>query len=402
MTGQAEGPTADFLSFIQMSPVRQRTAGLTEPMRASGRGALRLNLEIPLAEPAGTRVAGQYEFSGNEIVVHPRLPAIEAAAGKLAFTESTLTLDDAQGRLFGGPVSINGATQADGSVHIAAKGEAPLPMFDHPWRKHLSGRAAYTATVQLVKGRAQIVVRSPLQGVASTLPAPLAKRAADSLPLQLELLPDERVRVKLGTVAAAEFAGNRTAIALGPALETALKLPQRAGTLVYGSLPALDVDKWLPLLAGEPQAAAVAFDVRVGVLDLYGKRLHDVAARGAGDPGGWNATLAARELAGELAYRGSGGGKVVARLTRFQSPEAYPGRARPADVRAEGPARDGSGRGALHAGRQGARSRRDPGPARRRHMAHREARHDERRGKPRGAGHLAKRRADANAARLRA
>ncbi len=69
----------------------------------------------------------------------------------------------------------------------------------------------------------------------------------------------------------------------------------------------------------------LAFDVRVGVLDLYGKRLHDVAARGAGDPGGWNATLAARELAGELAYRGSGGGKVVARLTRFQSPEAYPG-----------------------------------------------------------------------------
>jgi uncharacterized protein (TIGR02099 family) len=325
VSGEARGPTADFLNFVQVSPVRQRTAGLTEPMRAAGRGELRLKLEIPLAEPASTRVQGAFEFAGNEVTVHPQLPAIEAASGRLAFTESTLTLSEAHGRLFGGPVSVHGATQAQGAMHVAAKGEAALPQFDHPWRKYLSGRADYTATLQLAKGRAHIAVRSSLQGIASTLPPPLAKQAGDTLPLQLDFLPDERVRVKLGAIAAAELSRERTAVALGRALDTPLKLPERPGTLVYGSLAALDLDRWLPLLASQPQAAAAAFDVRVAVLDVYGRRLNDVAARGAADAGGWNATLSSRELAGELAYRSPGGGRLVARLTRFRTPEIYPG-----------------------------------------------------------------------------
>jgi uncharacterized protein YhdP len=339
LSGEAQGATAQFLGFIQASPVRRMTAGFTDPMSASGNGRLRLKLELPLKEPARTRVAGAYEFAGNNVVVNAQLPPLEAATGKMSFTESTLTVSDVQGRLFGGPVAISGATQADGSMQIIAKGEATLAgtrtLFDHPWRRYLSGQASYVATVNTAKGRSHVLVRSPLQGVASALPAPLAKSAGEALPLQLEFTADERLKVRLGRILAAELVRRRqgdvlvvqrAGVALMPAADAAMRLPDRAGTLVYGSLAALDVDKWLPLFAGEQAGfSAASFDLKLGALDLYGKRLNQVSLRGAAEAAGWSANLASDELAGDLSYRSEGGGRLVARLTRFRTPDDYPG-----------------------------------------------------------------------------
>ena len=39
----------------------------------------------------------------------------------------------------------------------------------------------------------------------------------------------------------------RAGVALTPAGDALTRLPERSGTLVYGSLAAIDLDKWLPL-----------------------------------------------------------------------------------------------------------------------------------------------------------
>ena len=70
---------------------------------------------------------------------------------------------------------------------------------------------------------------------------------------------------------------------------------------------------------------ASALDVRIGELDLFGKRLNDVSLRAGADAAGWAATIASQEVAGDLSYRKDGGGRLVARLTRFLSPQEYPG-----------------------------------------------------------------------------
>jgi len=343
VSGEARGATADFLRFVEASPVRRMTAGFTAPMSASGQGKLRLKLELPLKDLPSTRVAGDYEFEGNDLVLSPRLPPIEAAAGRVAFTESTLSVQGVQGRLLGGPVAISGATQGDGTVQVVARGEATLAatraLFDHPLRRFLAGQAAYVATVNIAKGRQQVVLQSSLQGVTSALPAPLAKSAGEALPLQVELTPDERLKVRLGRVLVAEFVRRRqgealvvqrAGVSLNPSGDAPLRLPERSGTLIYGSLPALDADKWLPLFDG-PDAAvdASALDVRIGQLDLYGKRLNEVSLRAGADAAGWAATIGSQEVAGDLSYRKDGGkdgaGRLVARLTRFLSPQEYPG-----------------------------------------------------------------------------
>src|SRR5262249_41196516 len=62
VSGQADGPTAEFMKFIESSPVHAMIGGATEGMLADGRGRLRLKLDIPVARPETTRVAGEFEF----------------------------------------------------------------------------------------------------------------------------------------------------------------------------------------------------------------------------------------------------------------------------------------------------------------------------------------------------
>jgi uncharacterized protein (TIGR02099 family) len=344
IAGQADGATADFLKFIELSPVRSMIRGVTDPMSASGRGKLRLKLDLPLKDLPKTRVAGEYEFAGSNLSVHPQLPPIERAAGKLAFTESTLSVQDVRGQLFGGSVAINGGTRADSSVEIVAKGDATVagtrPLFDHPWRRYLSGTTTYVATLNAMKGRTQISVESGLQGVLSTLPPPLAKSAAESLPLRVDLVPEEggardRISVRIGRIVAADILRRRqgeamvvqrAGVGLTPAGNAPPRLPERPGTLVSGALPALDLDKWLPLFSGPGSSVdATAFDVRIGILDLYGKRMNEVALRAGADAAGWSASVSAQEMAGDLSYRKDRGGRLVARFTHLRVPDEYPG-----------------------------------------------------------------------------
>jgi uncharacterized protein YhdP len=124
----------------------------------------------------------------------------------------------------------------------------------------------------------------------------------------------------------------RAAVALAPAAGARVRLPQQPGLMVYGSLASLDADQWLPLLPKGGGAAAgtgvsAAFNVKIGALDVYGKRLHEVTLRGELGEAGWSGNVVARELAGDVSWRGAGGGKLVARLTHFRVPGDYPGAA---------------------------------------------------------------------------
>jgi uncharacterized protein (TIGR02099 family) len=348
VSGQADGPSADFLRFVQSSPLRSSVGQRMADMKVDGRGKLRLNVDIPLDELPKTQVTGEFDFAGNEVTVVPWLPPIESASGRLTFTDSGFTLHDARGRLLGGAVAVSGGTRAGGEVEILARGdasfEATRALLDHPLRKHLSGSFGYLVTVREQDDGARISFESPLRGLESALPAPLAKRTADALPLRVEVNPAargerDRVSISLGTLAQAEvqrrrqggaMVVQRTAVWVGPERDQPIRLPERPGTLVYGSLPSFDLDRWLPLLTAEagedsqPDSPPIALELKFGVLDAFGRRLTKVALRASAEAAGWSANVSADELAGNVSYRARPQPRVIARLDRFTIPEDTP------------------------------------------------------------------------------
>jgi uncharacterized protein (TIGR02099 family) len=347
VSGNAEGPSAEFLNFVQASPLREIAGNFVTDVRAAGRGKLRLNLDLVLAEMEKPKVAADYEFSGNDVTVLSWLPPVEGASGRLAFTESSFTLQDVRGRLMGGTVALAGGLRQGRGVEIIARGDAAFAatqkLFDHPLRKHVSGSIGYTVTVRGQDGLAHVSFESPLRGIESTLPPPLSKSAADTLPLRIDVNPAaggerDRISVTLGALARGEVARRkqggamavqRTAVWLTPERTQPIRLPERPGTLVYGSLPAFDLDRWLALLgaggSSEGEAQPVSLELKFGSLDAFGRRLSNVALRASGEAGGWSANVNADELAGDVSYRGGESGRVVARLSHFSIPADKPG-----------------------------------------------------------------------------
>ena len=344
ISGQADGPTADFLRYIRESPVRRMVSGATDAMTATGRGQLRLKIDLPLGDLDNTKITGQYQLNTSNLVVDGRLPPIERVTGRIEFTEKSLSLSGVRGALFGGQVTVGGGTRPEGGVLVTARGDATIAglggFFDHPWKRYLSGGAPYTASVGVVNGATRIVFESLLTGVRSDLPAPLAKRATDSLPLRIEIVPvdgGDRINLSVAKFLSAEFQRRREGDAMlvqrtGVGVNQPPRLPEGNGLMLAGTLPSLNLDNWLPVIstgsageAGGSPAGASTFDLKLGTLDAFGKRLNEVTMRAGADQTGWQANLSATELAGDLSYKDEGRGRLVARLSRFTPPVDSPG-----------------------------------------------------------------------------
>jgi uncharacterized protein (TIGR02099 family) len=342
VAAEAEGATAGFLKYLEVSPLKRTAGEFVSDVKAAGRGRLRLKLDLPLERPERTKVAGEYEFAGNEVTLAEWLPPLTQAGGRLGFTDSGFTVRNVRARFLEGGVSIAGGTLPAGVVQVVARGDATVEaareLVSHPLARQVSGAFGYVVTVRVHGGVPRMTLESSLRGVESALPAPLAKSPGEALPLRVELAPSaggqrERIAVSLGTVARAEIARRRrgdamevqrAAVWLSPERDSPIRLPERPGTLVYGSLPAFDLDRWLPLLSGgEGEAApAASIDLKFGVLTTFGRRFGNVALRAAAEPAGWSAHVTADEVAGDVSYRS---GKLIARLARLTIPADAPG-----------------------------------------------------------------------------
>lgn len=356
--GQVAGPTAEFLKFIEQSPVAGKIDRFTEDMRASGDGRLDLALELPLTLSLmdQARVTGRFQFIDNEVLVDAALPPLRQVNGVLDFSEASITVPAIDGLLFGGPVQIKGGSQSDGQVLITASGSLAVAQlrkaFDLPLFDHLAGSTSYRGEVRVKKRSSEIVVDSTLAGLSSSLPEPFNKNARDALPLRFEKisLPPggarearDQLRLALGAapgVLAAQivrrrqgsdYVVERGAVAVGRPLQ----LPER-GLAVNVTMRKFDADFWRRVLAAgksgnggnggagaaRSQAAGSAsalsaFSLSTPELRLLGERFNDaeIAANAVGAQ--WQMQLASRQASGDLQWDGAGSGRLRARLKRL-------------------------------------------------------------------------------------
>ena len=74
VTGEAEGPTREFLRLHREEPGDGMIDHFTDSWQAQGAGKLTLKLELPLRATEKGQVAGAYQFAGNTVVADPDLP----------------------------------------------------------------------------------------------------------------------------------------------------------------------------------------------------------------------------------------------------------------------------------------------------------------------------------------
>ncbi len=373
VTGKAAGPTADFLRFIEASPVGERIDHFTEDMKAEGGGELDLKLSLPLRKLANARVDGSYRFDGNRLTVDSDLPPLTDVRGALRFSADHLEAKGIRGSLLGSPLTVDIKTAGDGNVQVNAAGEVSVAalrrQFPHPLFDHLAGGAKWNGNIRVRKKYAEVKLVSNLIGLSSSLPEPFNKPATEAMAFGLERKPPPEPAPSrpAGTRTAATTVARTPApatpvqdmldISLGRALrfqmvrrhdaepavitrgllaigEVSAGLPDR-NLNVAVNLPRINLDFWRNLVAGQgnggtrdepsfPALPAVQFDLRATDLTLMEKSFHDVRING-GRPESSASTrfeLKSRELAGNFEWNSAGSGKLTGRIAQFSIPEA--------------------------------------------------------------------------------
>jgi uncharacterized protein (TIGR02099 family) len=354
VTGEAEGPTSEFLAFIEKSPVSGMIDRFADGIRAQGNGGLTLKLQLPLRALDKSSVSGTYQFINNTIVGDQDLPPFEQTNGALEFTESTVRLQNVKGVFLGGPATISATTQGDATVRIDLQGRANVDNLRRaggaaPWMLRLRGSTDWRGTFLLRKKQADLVVETELQGIASDLPAPFTKTAGEAVPLRYERKytgpQQEQILFSYGERVSANLQrrleGTRSVVRRGlirfggPAAE-----PERDGVMLSGSLRSLNIDRWMALGEQNPEGVKIELsdvDLKVGTLTAHGRSFSDIAINGALREGVWRANLAGRQMEGSATWQPQGRGKLTARFRKLVIPPALTTTA-PGAIPAQGPA----------------------------------------------------------------
>lgn len=351
--GRAAGPTAEFLRFVQQSPVGDRIDHVTDDMSAKGDGRLDIGLVLPL-DPVrilDSRVEGSYRMLANEVIVDPALPPFRQVNGTVQFTASDLRIPEIRATLFDGPLVVKGGTQRDGRVLITADGslnvaqlgkQSELAVFDK-----LSGVVKYRGEVRVKKRSADLTIDSNLVGLTSALPEPFGKAADEALPLHFEkiFLPGvtqrsgdtvvrDQIEARLGDTVvlqmirrkrADEYVVEKGSIAVGRPLQ----MPER-GVMFAVTAKRLDADVWRQVFRRKsasvkggdsgsvpPGLPISAFNLKADALVLFGRTYADVDLLASATTSLWQIYFGSREAAGELLWEAAGHGKLTARMKRL-------------------------------------------------------------------------------------
>lgn len=366
--GLAAGPLQEYLRYVAASPVLNWIGGFTEDARATGNARLALQLHLPLAHLADAKVKGALQLQNDDVTLFPDLPPLQAALGKIEFTERGVNLNGVGASFLGGPLALSGGTQRDRSIAIRLAGTVSAdgmrknaqPALQR-LAAHFSGATRFGGTVVVKDHQTTITLDSTLAGLGLELPAPLNKAAPEALPLHFVLaggpfdaagVARDEIRIGLGASVAARYLREKRGH--GPWLVTrggvGVNLPAPepdSGMMVNVNMKSLNVDRWLaaarqiggpaakeagaahPLEEGGGLAQYLVPNVlaaRADELVVGERKLSNVVVGASHQKDSWQANVNSRQASGYVTWdespTGQGLGKVTARLASLIIPES--------------------------------------------------------------------------------
>ena len=361
--GQARGPLADMLRYVNSSPLGGLTGGALAQTMGNGSADLRLALRLPLADLERSTIKGSVQLAGNDIRLRNDVPMLAQSRGRVDFTNRGVQVVGATARALGGEMTFEGGSQSDGSLRFNAQGTVSADGLRRAnelgiasrLATALQGQTAYRLQLGFVKGQTEALLTSNLTGLALNLPAPLTKTAEASLPLRVQTSlqadslggagpPRDQLRVEVGSVVQAVFVRElgkdgprplRSAVGIN----TPAPAPAPGGVAIAEFNGPVSVDAWRSTLASltgpgtgaGPDASYLPRQVTMRARDatVEGRRFTGNSvelqrvARDGDDV--WRASLQSDQVMGSVEYRaaaGPGTGQVNARLSRLWIPAA--------------------------------------------------------------------------------
>ncbi len=334
------------LSFLTASPLNDKFGKLVREIDVGGVADLGIELRVPLKPGLGDlKTSGVIETRGNTLT-HGVLPApIEAIDGRITFDDTGLSADNLRGQLMGLDLNADLEPAADGKLSIVAHTRLALPehrdFLAHyvpaPWLAYARGSTPARVSLSIATdGRvSDLLVRSPLAGMALDLPAPLFKQAQRPAGLTVSIDGDD-VMLDYGEKLRLDMAFDegrlwRAAALFGAARSPA---PNAPGLWLGGHIKRLDLSGWFDLFnavrtpdagpAPRQRGAGLDFrgaDVRVDDLRAGPRQLRDVELRALpitqGD--GWHFYVEGPDARGQATWeqRSDGRNALSAQFSRL-------------------------------------------------------------------------------------
>ena len=297
------------------------------------------------------KLIGSYRFINNQINPGPYLPNLDQLDGVLTFTESGIGIEKISAQALGGPVDFRSSTPPEGGMRITATGKANLdnlrqlgrnksPVATQTWAQHFRGSTDWQAVMNIRKKLFNVSIESSMRGLVSVLPEPFSKAATDPLPLRFERKSIDSRRddliLRYGGLVAAQitrsrdssgnYRVNRGIVSFGT---TSTLSSEKNGVTVNGSLKSLDLDQWRSLFKQDNEEGHLPLDpsrinLHIGTLKFLERSFHNIGLNAFIDRGEWNSTISSKEINGDIKWRPSGNGKLVARLKNLVIPAASP------------------------------------------------------------------------------
>lgn len=271
-------PVADWVSIL-------------EPMQWSGPATIRTRLELPFRNMEDWWIDGQAQLEQSRLVL-PAIPLVfDNLAGAIAFDReqigpATVTAGREDSRV---EYAISASFTRPGWLNVEAAlnpvdllpEQSPLAALGN----HFEGQSRFRFELSADEEGLHYQLDSDLQGLSSTLPVPLNKRAEDAWPMNATLRLEREqmrtgIRIEPWLDVGATGVGNDWRVAVG--LNQAHgDLPDQPGIEASGRLDALMLGEWFELLQAETEISAdfnvpIAGRIELGRLEAFGLELSGV------------------------------------------------------------------------------------------------------------------------------
>ena len=197
ISGEVDARAEDVSRFFRESPMITGVGAFTKSVNIEGPGKLSLDMSIPIGVPPEMvndpkspkfRIKGNYSLargSAKPIVG----PLISNVTGNIGFNEGGIKSNTITGVAYGNPMAVTIGGGGDAGVATDFAGRADVQqlgdLLTFALPQQITGTTDFSGRILAKNGAVEISVDSPMLGVTSTLPFPLAKRADEARRLKL-------------------------------------------------------------------------------------------------------------------------------------------------------------------------------------------------------------------------